>query len=91
MGFYLLASTTWNPPNLVDGGNTTTTVAVTGAELGDPVEVSMSASLGSAGNYCQLFGYVSATDVVTLVMHNSSGAAVNVGSGTVQIRVGKFA
>src|SRR5690606_37863290 len=42
---HLSATTTWDPPSLANGAQTTTTVTVNGAALGDPVIVGFTRSL----------------------------------------------
>jgi hypothetical protein len=55
---------------------------VTGAQLGDFVDVSASINLFGVN----LFGYVSAADSVQLVWENGSGSSVTLGSATYYIR-----
>lgn len=60
------------------GANTTATISitVTGAVLGDFVQVSYSTIPGITPNLLTLFGYVSAADTVTVVVSNGSTTAV---------------
>jgi hypothetical protein len=94
-GFDLEATDTWDPPNLAAldltadphtlPANTTTTITVTGAVVGDFVRVAPPYSL--QGLKCQV--YISAADTVTIELINLSAAAVNLGSGTWRVRVDK--
>lgn len=79
-------SATYDPPNLVDGAGATTTVTVTGAALGDLVEC-VSFSLDLQG--IMVTGYVSAANTVSVRFQNESGAALDLGSGTLRARVRK--
>ena len=73
----------WNPASIADGDALTTTVTVTGAALGDPVIVTGSINLQSL----QLTGSVTASNTVTVVLSNSTGAAVDLPSMTVTAAV----
>lgn len=79
----LTSSATWNPASVADKSSTTTTIAVTGAVLGNAVSASFSLSLAGL----QLTGYVSAADTVTVVLSNLTGGAVDLASGTLKVRV----
>jgi hypothetical protein len=59
---------------------------VTGAALGDHV-LSVAMSLDIAGVI--LDGYVSAANTVTVTLHNESGGAVDLASGTLSVLVAK--
>lgn len=76
-------STTWDPASINAGLSTSTTIAVPGAVVGDMVAVSFSVSLGGL----VLSAYVSAVDTVTVVLSNPTAGAVNLGSGTLKVRV----
>lgn len=60
-------------PNIVAGGESTTTVAVPGARAGDAVLVSPKTKVAGLG----ADGYVSANDVVTIRRFNYSTGAVD--------------
>jgi hypothetical protein len=75
----------FNPPSIAVGGSTTTTATVTGAELGDFVEVSFSLDLQGL----TMTGYVNAADTVTIVWANNTAGAVDLASGDIKIRVRK--
>lgn len=79
----LEGSATYDPGNLLDGAGATTTVTVTGAALGDFVEVSFSLDLQGI----TLTGYVSAADTVSVRFQNESGGALDLASGTLRARV----
>ncbi len=85
-GSILSGSATYNPPNLVDGAGDTTTVTVTGAALGDLVEC-VSFSLDLQG--ITVTGYVSAANTVSVRFQNESGGTLDLGSGTLLVRVRK--
>jgi hypothetical protein len=76
-------SATYDPPSLADGTGVTTTIAVTGAALGD-------FALAAFSNALQgiiLTAWVSAADVVSVRFQNESGGAVDLSSGTLRARV----
>ena len=77
---HLSGTATWNPPDVLDAAQTTTTVTVTGAALGDTVAVGFSLDLQGM----QLTGYVSSANTVTCVLRNGTGGALNLGSGTLR-------
>lgn len=83
---FLSASATWDPANVLNGAQTTTTVTVTGARLADASMVTVGFSKDLQG--MRLTGYVSADDTVTVVLRNDTGGAINLASGT--LRVGVF-
>jgi hypothetical protein len=74
---------TYDPASLADGAGATTTVTVTGAALGDYVDVSFSQALAGV----LLTGWVSATDTVSVRFQNESGGVVDLASGTISARV----
>ncbi len=82
---HLSATTTWNPDNVANGAQTTTTITVTGAAIGDVVAVGFSQDLQAL----QLTGYVSAADTVTVVLQNGTGSPVDLASGTLRADVWK--
>lgn len=76
---FLVGTATYNPPNLGGGsGYTSTTVTVTGAALGDFAIASFSLSLQGL----QITASVTATDTVTVTLHNETGGALDIASGT---------
>lgn len=74
---------TWDPPSLAVGDYDTVTVAVRGAQLGDPVAVGFSQDLQGM----QLTGYVAAAHNVTVVLRNGTPGALDLASGTVRATV----
>jgi hypothetical protein len=81
--FPLTGSVIWNPPNLANSAQQSTTMTVTGAAVGDAVVLGFSQSLGGT----QLRGEVTAADTVTIYHTNLSGGAVDVAQGTVYAKV----
>ena len=86
---YLSTTATWNPGNLDPLGwgtsvsNTSTTVALTGAALGDIALASFSLDLQGL----DLIPYVSAANTVTCILRNQTATAVNLASGTLRVGV----
>lgn len=80
---HLSTTATWNPANLSAGAQTSTTVTLTGAALGDEVTCSFSLDL----QLMQLTGYVSAADTVTVVLQNGTGSGINLDEGTLRVSV----
>lgn len=79
----LTGSATWDPASIADGDMESKDVTVTGAALGDFVVASMSVDVLDLGVSAQ----VTAADTVTVTLLNNTGAGVNLGSGTVRVRV----
>jgi hypothetical protein len=79
----LLGSATYDPPSLTTGTQTTTTITVNGAALGDPVSASFSADLQAI----QLTAYVSAANTVTCIFRNGTAGTIDLASGTLRVRV----
>jgi len=80
---FVSGTKTWDPPSILDAAQTTTTVTVTGAALGDAVIATFSVSLQAL----QLTAYVSAANTITVVLLNRTGAAVDLPSGTLRADV----
>lgn len=76
-------SASWDAPSIATGAQASTTVAVTGAVLGDFVLVSASGDPGAVS----LTARVTAADTVTIYLVNNSGIAVDPASLTYYIRV----
>lgn len=94
-GFYMPApatsltgSVTYDPPSLATGLAANTTVTVTGAAVGDTV-VATHSSVETAATSWVLTGYVSAVNTVRVVLLNVTGGTVDLGSGTLRVRVFK--
>lgn len=84
-GMRLDAEATYDPANLADAAGATTTVTCTGAALGDFAMAAFSLD-------CQgmtLSAWVSAADTVSVRFQNESGGALDLGSGTLRVRVWK--
>ena len=79
------ASATYTPPTLADGAGTATTFAVSGAEMGDFVEVSYDKNLQDV----LLTAWVSAAGTVNVRFQNESGITVALTAGTIRVRVRK--
>jgi hypothetical protein len=82
---WLENTATWNPPSIAAGASATVGLTVSDAALGDHVEASFSLSLAGL----VLTAYVSAANAVTAVLHNPTGGAVDLGSGTLSVKVRK--
>jgi hypothetical protein len=79
----LEASVTYDPPSLAAGEGVTTTVTVTGAALGDFSRASFGVDLQSV----TLTAWVAAADTVSVRFQNSTTGSVDLGSGTLRVRV----
>lgn len=78
-------SKTYDWPSLATAAQQTTTVSVANASLGDFVEVSMSLDMQGLN----MWGYVSAAGVVTVVLRNDTGGTIDLASGTLRARLVK--
>jgi hypothetical protein len=76
----------YDPPNLVDGSGVTTTLAFSGAALGDFVMVSFNQPLQGI----ILTGWVSSTNTVSVRFQNETGGAIDLSSGNLYVRVIKI-
>lgn len=76
----------YDPPNLADDTETSTTVTITGAALGDFALASF--SLSTQG--IKLTAEVTATDTVIVNLHNQTGGAIDLASGNLNVRVWKL-
>jgi hypothetical protein len=81
----LQASVTYHPPSLDAGTGATTTVAVVGAALGDFARASFSLDLQGI----TLTTWVSAADTASVRFQNGTAGTVDLGSGTLRVRVEK--
>lgn len=79
------ASETWNPGSIADGDEEANDVTVSGAELGDYAVASFSLDVSDL----TLDAQVTAADTVTCVLANNTGGAVDLGEGTIYVRVFK--
>ncbi len=83
-----ITTAVFDPANMANGSGTTSpNLTVAGAAFGDVVDVSAPYSL--AGIVAT--GYVSAANTVNIRLHNSTGGAVNLASGTWQVMVRRHA
>lgn len=77
------ASATWNPGSIVDGNEEAVAVTVPGAKLGDFALASFSLDLADL----DLGVAVTAANTVTAVLGNDTGGAIDLGSGTLRVKV----
>ena len=85
---HFMFSKTWDPGNVNNGAQATTTVTATGVVLADADLVTVGFSNDLQG--MQLTGYVSANDVVTVVLRNGTGGALDLASGTLRVGVTRY-
>lgn len=81
----LKGTATFDPPSIAAGASTSTTVTVTGARLGDRAE----AFINTSQSGLVLSAYVSASNTVTVIYFNPTGAAVDLASHTLTLWVKK--
>lgn len=81
----LNGSVTFDPPSLIGGAGTTTTLTVTGAALGDFAETTFSRDLQGI----TVTAWVSAADTVSVRLQNDTGGTLDLASGTLRARVRK--
>lgn len=81
----LQASLTWDPPSIAANTQTSTTVAVAGAAVGDAVALSNPWLVDNI--YLEVQAYVSAAGTVTVTMLNQSSSAIDPASRTTKIFV----
>jgi hypothetical protein len=79
----LIAEQGWDPPSIAGGGSAQTSVTVSGARPGDFVQAAFSLSTSGFVFLAQ----IGAQDTVTVTAWNRSGGALDLGSGTVRVRV----
>lgn len=79
-------SATYDPPSTSSGNSWTTTIAVTGAAVGDFVIANHTSIVGG----WLLYGFVSAVNTVTVVAANHTGSTSNLASGTLEVIVFKM-
>lgn len=79
----LTGSATYDPPSLADGAGATTTVTCSGAALGDTALAAFSLDLQGI----TLTAWVSAANTVSVRFQNESGGSIDLGSGTLRVRV----
>ncbi|WP_439579034.1 glycosyl hydrolase family 28-related protein [Elioraea sp.] len=81
----LIAEAAWDPPSIAAGATTQFNMTVTGASPGDLVEASFSV----ATTAILFLGTVGAANTVTVVAWNRAGSAIDLGGGTLRVRVTK--
>ena len=79
---YFEGTATYDAPAIASMGSTTTTITVTGAVLGNYAHVAFGISLQGI----VATAYVSAANVVTIVLFNPTGAAIDLASTTVKAK-----
>lgn len=79
----LTGSATYDPPSLVDGAGVTTTVTVTGANLGDLAHVSFGLDLQGI----LMTAYVSSANTVSVRFQNETTGTLDLASSTLRVRV----
>jgi hypothetical protein len=79
----MYAEATWNPGSILDGNEEVTTVTVPGAVLGDFCWVSFNVDVVDLA----LTAQVTAADTVTVQLNNNTGGTLDIGSGTVRVKV----
>lgn len=77
------AEATWNPGSCLDGDEVAVDVTVPGAKLGDFAFASFSLDLTDMS----LTADVTAANTVTAVLANNTGGTVDLGSGTLRVKV----
>jgi hypothetical protein len=82
----LTGSATWDPASIAAAGVEDKDITVTGAVVGDYVQVSLGVALGGL----VLTGQVRATDTVQAKLVNPTGAPIDLASSTVRARVTKL-
>ena len=80
---FLEGSVTWDAASIGDGNEEAKEITITGASLGDFVEVSLSIDVEDLG----LTADVTAANTVTCLLWNNTGGAINLGSATAYARV----
>ena len=81
----LRAELAWDPPSIAAGATTQLSVPLAGARPGDFVQAAF--TLATSG--IVFLAQIGAQDVVTVTAWNRSGAAVDLGAGTVRVRLVK--
>lgn len=78
----------WDPASMPDSGVQTTTVAIAGSTLGSPVVVGHTGITSGIGgnNKVEISGF-SVNGSVIVTVHNMTGAALDIPSGTLSVKV----
>jgi hypothetical protein len=77
---------TWNPASIPNGSQATLVFSFPGASMGDFVAMSCESDLLGL----RLFGYVSATGIMTAVLSNNTGGAIDLPLCTCHARIDKL-
>ena len=77
-------SKNYDPPSLAANAIQSTTVTVTGAKVGDSVNVSFSVTLGLSS---RMWGEVTALNTVTVYHQNLTAAPLNIANGILTVKV----
>ncbi|MCR0984774.1 phage tail fiber protein [Roseomonas populi] len=81
----LKAELAWDPPSIAAGASASLNVPCTGVRPGDFVQAAFSLSTSGV----MFLAQVGAQDVITVTAWNRSGAAIDLGAGTVRVRAVK--
>lgn len=84
VGKHLRGTATWDPSSLTTGTQTSTTLTVSGAAVGD---IAMCGHTQVTADLLQLSCYVSAANTVRAVLRNASAGTIDVTSGTLAAEV----
>jgi len=82
--FHFSASTTWDPASLTTNSETSTTMTVSGAAVGDRA---LCGHTQVTADLLQLTAIVSATNTVRVILENISAGTIDVSSGTLTCEV----
>lgn len=79
----VLVSQTWNPGSILDGNEEVVEVTVAEAKLGDFAFASFNVDVADL----ELSAQVTAADTVTVSLSNNTGGTIDLGSGTLRVKV----
>lgn len=79
----LTGSAAWTPGTIANGATAILSITVTGAALGKFVRAAFSLDLQG----CTISGYVSAANIVKVVITNNTGGGITLGAGTANVSV----
>jgi len=85
---HFMFSATWDPGNVLSGAQTTTTVPATGVRLANAAPVM--AGFDKDLQAMQLTAYVSADDVISVVLRNGTAGAIDLASGTLRVSAWRY-
>lgn len=80
---HLEATAAWDAPSIASGAQSSTTITVTGAALGDFVRVASSSSFSGM----QLWAEVTAADTVTVYLTNNTGGTLDASNRNITVLV----